>query len=488
VVAVRNNPESESAKPNLILVVDDKERRRRQLIAVLEGRGLNAIEAENGVQARTQMEKHTPAGVIVELDMKDDDAMFVLRTAQAFENAPRIIAKSDLGSVTQAVQAMQEGAVTVLQAPINETVLFEQLERIVLLPQQAPANPWVAESQTENRPSQIERKARLMRGHSAALERVYKMISRVAPNDTNVLITGESGVGKELIAQEIHCASRRNNGPLVIVNCAAIPENLLESELFGHKKGAFTNATNDRDGRFRQADGGTIFLDEIGEMKLDLQAKLLRVLQEREFQPVGSNDTIRGDFRVLAATNQELESLVDRGLFRKDLYYRLSVFPIQVAPLRERKEDIPELIEHFIVEFNEDRFTEITGIGPSIMDRLVNYEWPGNIRELRNVVERMVILRGEGELLFEDLPERFVKMPEAAIPIPAPATATSTPVPNLVLPANGLNLKEAVMAYEVALIKQALEQTSGNKNQAAQLLNINRTTLVEKIKRLKISP
>lgn len=479
---------NEGTSPNLILVVDDKDRRRRQLVSILEARGLSVVEAESGLQARAQMESHAPAGVLVELDMKDDGAMFVLKTARSFERPPRVIAKSELGSVSQAVQAMQNGAVTVLQAPINEAVLFEQLQRIIQLPPQATAASWHANTQEDHSPSHISRKSRLMRGRSDALELVYRMISRVAPNNTNVLITGESGVGKELIAQEIHSASRRKDGPLIIVNCAAIPENLLESELFGHKRGAFTNATSDRDGRFRQADGGTIFLDEIGEMKLDLQSKLLRVLQEREFQPVGGNETIRGDFRVLAATNQELESLVERGLFRKDLYYRLSVFPIQVAPLRERREDIPELIEHFIVEFNEDRFTEITGIGSSIMDQLVSYDWPGNIRELRNVVERMVILRGEGELLFEDLPERFLKAHATSISVPEPAAASVIPASSLALPANGLNLKQAVMAYEMTLIKQALEQTSGNKNQAAQLLSINRTTLVEKIKRLKISP
>jgi transcriptional regulator with PAS, ATPase and Fis domain len=222
-------------------------------------------------------------------------------------------------------------------------------------------------------------------------------------------------------------------------------------------------------------------------MKLDLQAKLLRVLQEREFQPVGSNETIKGDFRVIAATNQELESLVEEGNFRKDLYYRLSVFPIQIAPLRERKVDIPELVEHFIVEFNNDRMTEISGIGPSIMDALTSYSWPGNIRELRNVVERMVILGGEGELQYEDLPDRFFKQAPPELPTPEVAT-TGTNAPSFALPSNGLNLKAAVLAYEVSLIKQALLQTSGNKNQAAQLLHINRTTLVEKIKRLKISP
>jgi DNA-binding NtrC family response regulator len=471
---------------NLVMIVDDNQRRREKLINVLQERGISVIGAESGLQARANMERHNPAGLVVELDMKDDDSLFVLKTAQSFESPPRVIAKSEFGSVSQAVQAMQFGAATVLQSPLNIDLLFEQLERIVQLPPQAASNPWIAET-PEPRPSHIERNQRLMRGHSDALERLYRMISRVAPNMTNVLVTGESGVGKELIAQEIHCASLRKEGPLVTVNCAAIPDNLLESELFGHKKGAFTNATSDREGRFRQAEGGTIFLDEIGEMKLDLQAKLLRVLQEREFQPVGSNETIKGDFRVIAATNQELESLVEEGNFRKDLYYRLSVFPIQIAPLRERKVDIPELVEHFIVEFNDDRMTEISGIGPSIMDALTSYSWPGNIRELRNVVERMVILGGEGELQYEDLPDRFFKQAPPELPTPEVAT-TGTNAPSFALPSNGLNLKAAVLAYEVSLIKQALLQTSGNKNQAAQLLHINRTTLVEKIKRLKISP
>lgn len=480
---------SVNTKPRFVLVVDDSMRRRQHIVSLLSSRGIKVLEADSGVQARTVMKKHLPTCLIVELDMKDDDASFVLRTAHSFESPPRIIAKSEMGSVSQAVQAMQHGASTVLQSPISERLLFEQLNRVIQLPEQAAANPWVAEIR-EPRPSHIERRARFMRGRSDALERVYRIIGRVAPTDTNVLITGESGVGKELIAQEIHGASRRKDGPLVTVNCAAIPDSLLESELFGHKKGAFTNATNDREGRFRQANGGTIFLDEIGEMKLDLQSKLLRVLQEREFQPVGSNETIRGDFRVIAATNQELEKLVESGQFRKDLYYRLSVFPIQIEPLRERKEDIPELIEHFIVDFNKDRLTEITGIGPFIMDRLINYEWPGNIRELRNVVERMVILRGAGEILLEDLPKRFLRAPEEPLPMPFPPTYQnqSSMGQNLALPTNGLDLKAAIMAYEITLIKQALEHTSGNKNQAAQLLHINRTTLVEKIKRLKISP
>ena len=471
----------------VVLVVDDNQRRRENLSSVLVTRDLKVVEASSGVQARSQIQDQTPAAVIVELDMKDDDALFVMQVAQSFDSPPRIIAKSELGSVSQAVQAMQNGASTVLQAPLNVDALVEQLRFQNGNEDSISPAPWL-EDQEVTSPSQIEKNNRLMRGNSKVLERVYRMISRVAPTSTNVLITGESGVGKELIAQEIHCASSRSEGPLVTVNCAAIPDSLLESELFGHKKGAFTNATSDREGRFRQASGGTIFLDEIGEMKLDLQAKLLRVLQEREFQPVGSNETIKGDFRVVAATNQELETHVEKGLFRKDLYYRLSVFPIQIAPLRERKEDIPELVNHFILEFNEDRFTDISGLSDSVMNSLQNYDWPGNIRELRNVVERMVILRGEGEIEEEDLPERFLNQPETTSPDRVEkAQGSDREQETFSFPPEGLNLKAALVEYEISLIKHALTHTNGNKNQAAQLLSINRTTLVEKIKRLKIA-
>ena len=470
----------------VVLVVDDNQRRRENLSSILTSRDLRVLEASSGVQARTQIENQTPNAVIVELDMKDDDALFVMQVAQSFDAPPKIIAKSELGSVSQAVQAMQHGASTVLQAPLNVDAIVEQLRLNALPETELSAAPWLDEEHS-NSPSQIEKNKRLMRGSSNVLERVYRMIGRVAPTSTNVLITGESGVGKELIAQEIHGASSRSDGPLVTVNCAAIPDSLLESELFGHKKGAFTNATSDREGRFRQATGGTIFLDEIGEMKLDLQAKLLRVLQEREFQPVGSNETIKGDFRVVAATNQELETHVEKGLFRKDLYYRLSVFPVQIAPLRERKEDIPELVEHFIQEFNEDRFTEISGISASVMNSLTNYDWPGNIRELRNVVERMVILRGEGEIEDDDLPERFIHEPEPILPSYEQNESNSQQTSRkLEFPPEGINLKAALVDYEKSLIGQALTFTNGNKNKAAQLLSINRTTLVEKIKRLKI--
>ncbi|MEE2904110.1 MAG: sigma-54 dependent transcriptional regulator [Myxococcota bacterium] len=471
----------------VVLLVDDNQRRRENLSSVLINRDLKVLEAASGVQARSQIQNQTPAAVIVELDMKDDDALFVMQIAQSFDSPPKIIAKSELGSVSQAVQAMQNGASTVLQSPLNVDALIEQLQFYKTGANGVTRDNWLDEQETSS-PSQIEKNNRLMRGNSNVLERVYRMISRVAPTSTNVLITGESGVGKELIAQEIHGASLRSEGPLVTVNCAAIPDSLLESELFGHKKGAFTNATSDREGRFRQASGGTIFLDEIGEMKLDLQAKLLRVLQEREFQPVGSNETIKGDFRVVAATNQELETHVEKGLFRKDLYYRLSVFPIQVAPLRERKEDILELVNHFILEFNEDRFTEISGLSTNVMTSLQRYDWPGNIRELRNVVERMVILRGEGEIEEEDLPERFVSQVELS-PLASnqPTHANQASRDQFSFPPEGLNLKAALVDYEKSLIMQALTHTNGNKNQAAQLLSINRTTLVEKIKRLKIA-
>ena len=472
---------AERAASRGILVVDDDSMRRSQTVSSLRRLGHEPLEAESSAAARELLVDLGPALVIVDMGMGQDAASFVLRFAAALEPAPRLIATSAAGSVHQAVEAMRLSAMTVLQHPVEPAHLDRWVSSALELPAEVVSNRWLADKPAPRDP--IGPTCRLLRGASATIERIYRLIARVGPSDTNVLVTGESGVGKELIAKEIHAASRRSTGPLVTVNCAAIPESLLESELFGHKRGAFTNATSDRDGRFKQAEGGTIFLDEIGEMRLDLQAKLLRVLQEREFTPVGGNETIRGNFRVVAATNQKLEELVAGGGFRKDLYYRLSVFPLEVAPLRDRKDDIPELVEHFIAGFNDDRACEITGIDTSVMLRLMAHDWPGNVRELQNVVERMVILRGDGDLLVEDLPDRL-----AARPLPEPAAAVTPPhAANDELPEEGVDLKTELINFEVRMIRRALEQTGGNRNQAARLLRLNRTTLVEKIKRHQIS-
>jgi DNA-binding NtrC family response regulator len=312
-------------------------------------------------------------------------------------------------------------------------------------------------------------------GTSAPMRRVLDFVEKVADSESTVLITGDSGTGKELIARMLHFNSMRRDRSLVPVNCGAIPENLLESELFGHEKGAFTGAAHTRLGRFELAHGGTLFLDEIGEMPLALQVKLLRVLQERCFERVGGNKTIHVDVRIIAATNQNLEQAVAERRFRQDLYYRLHVIPIEVPPLRERRSDIPLLVNHFIERLNDQRKTEIAGMEPEALARLIEYEWPGNIRELENLVERSVVLKKKGWIAVADLPERLAKA--------APAQPADQSEHFIRFNDEGINLTKELEQYENRLIGEALRKANGVTSRAAQLLQLNRTTLVEKLKR-----
>ena len=308
-------------------------------------------------------------------------------------------------------------------------------------------------------------------GQSSNIEHVFNLISKVAKTDSTVLITGESGTGKELIAQAIHHESRRREKPLIAVNCGAIPEELLESELFGHEKGAFTSAIRTRIGRFELAEGGTVFLDEIGEMSPQLQVKLLRILQEHQFERVGGTRTINADIRVVAATNQNLLEAVQEGRFREDLYYRLDVIPIQAPALRDRSEDIKLLVEHFLERFNRSREATLEGLDARAMSALVAYDWPGNVRELENLMERMAILCDGPIITLNDLPERF-------------SGVSSGPLKGIAsLPDQGFSLTAYLAQVEDDLIRQALEKAEGIKKKAADLLGINRTTLVEKMKK-----
>jgi transcriptional regulator with GAF, ATPase, and Fis domain len=311
-------------------------------------------------------------------------------------------------------------------------------------------------------------------GDSRPMQRVFSLINKVCDAETTVLVRGESGTGKELIAQALHYEGIRGSGPFVPVNCGAIPGELLESELFGHEKGAFTHAIRTRLGRFELADGGTVFLDEISEMSPMLQVKLLRVLQEKEFERIGGTKTITSDFRVVAATNRNLEQEVRAGRFREDLYYRLNVIPIEAPPLRERVQDIPLLVEHFVARFNRLRKKKINGVAEDVMTRFAGYAWPGNVRELENMLERMVILASGDSLSAVDLPERLLE--DGAAPV--------EPVEEL--PGQGFFLNEVLADFEKRLILQALEQTDWVKIRAARLLNVNRTTLIEKMKRFKL--
>ena len=319
-------------------------------------------------------------------------------------------------------------------------------------------------------------------GESPAIHHLFQTIQKVSQTDSTVLITGESGTGKELVARAIHENSPRASKPLVIINCGAIPSELLEAELFGHVKGAFTGATQNRQGRFELANGSTLFLDEVGDIPLHLQVKLLRVLQTQQFEPVGSSKTMEVDVRIIAATNRDLEDAAQKREFREDLYYRLNVIPMKIPSLRERKSDIPLLVKHFVDQVNKVTGYSVEAPTGQIMEALMAYDWPGNIRELENLMERLVILKGQGTVDLADLPHRiFQKYAEGR---PQGTGAMSEWVfPRMVLPQTGVDLKAIVAAFENHLVDQALARTNGNKNRASNLLSMNRTTLVEKLRK-----
>ena len=333
-------------------------------------------------------------------------------------------------------------------------------------------------------------------GKCEAIKKVFELVHKAASSDSTVMICGESGTGKELIAQALHRKSPRVKGPFIPVNCAAIPHDLLEAEMFGHEKGAFTGAVSTRIGRLEMADKGTIFLDEIGDMPTVLQVKMLRVLAEREVDRIGGTKSIKVDIRVITATHQNLESLIENGKFRKDLFYRLNVIPIFVPPLRERKSDIPLLANHYLQFFNESKKKSINGINNEAMEILINYSWPGNIRELVNFIERMVVLNSGNTITPRDLPDKILGGVSTISPPPAQPEPNETPAEAfrqsisrsffVGLPENGMNLKQAVESFEREIILEALEKTNWVKNKAAVLLSLNRTTLVEKLKKLCI--
>jgi transcriptional regulator with PAS, ATPase and Fis domain len=311
-------------------------------------------------------------------------------------------------------------------------------------------------------------------GQSERMRRVFELVEKVADSDSTLIINGETGTGKGILARAVHRLSNRRDKPFVTINCGTIPENLLESELFGHVRGAFTGAAVTKPGKFEIANGGTIFLDEIGDMSPDLQVKLLRVLEEREFEPVGGCRTVKVDVRIIAATHRDLEEAVQKGTFREDLFYRLYVIPLALPALRERRGDIALLCDHFRETFSREKHRSVAGIAPRALDMLMRYDWPGNVRELKNMIERLVVLKGQGEIDLADLPEK----------IRGSAGLTATPLP--VFSEEGINLTTAVTEFEKTLIRQSLELSNGVKNKAAKLLHLNRTTLVEKIKRLQL--
>jgi DNA-binding NtrC family response regulator len=448
-----------------VLVVDDDVVVHKALRRLLETRGFLVTTCGSGIEALRACKDDDFSVAFVDLKMPEMDGLELIRRLKKRKSGMSIVMITAYGEITTAVEAMKLGAFHFMTKPFdNEEVL-----------------DLVTSAVTQSRESYLnlaaqQRKPSAIVGDSPAMQTVFALVDRVAPTDSTVLITGESGTGKELVARAIHDGSPRVSKPLVPVNCGSIPENLLESELFGHVKGAFTGALYSRPGRFSLADKGTIFLDEIGDMSPHLQTKLLRVIQEQTFEPVGSTKTLEVDVRVIAATHQNLRQLIEEKRFRMDLYYRLNVIQIQLPPLRERVEDIPALCEHFLQTFNQRLRGNILGFDDEAMNYLKGYSWPGNVRELENLIERLVILKGEGTIGVGDIRDRHMDQGPEASP------------PTVALPSEGICFRTAVSRFENELITQALQRTHGNKNKAADLLRLNRTTLVEKIKRRRLGP
>ena len=451
-----------------VLVVDDEELYRRALERILGRCGHAVSTARDGIEAMAAVAAEPLDLVLCDVRMPGISGLELVRQIHDVDPDLPCIVMTGYDSVEHSVEALRAGAFWYLNKPFEGSL--DVVRRLV---EQAIEQRRL---RAENRALHCQLRSRYrfdnVIGQSPALRGVLALVDKVAESDSTVLITGESGTGKELIARAIHYNSRRADRIMVSLNCGAIPEELLESELFGHTKGAFTNAVEKREGRFAAADGGTIFLDEIGDMSPNLQVKLLRVLQERSFEPVGSSKTIRVDVRVIAATNQNLQQAIRNGGFREDLFYRLNVIPIEIPPLRRRREDIPLLVAHFLERMNVDAARQIDGISEAALAHLVEHDWPGNVRELENLIERMVVLRGEGTLDIEDLPPALRS---------TAGTAATINVPTL--GAEGADFNTLVGELETSLIVQALERTGGNKNRAAQLLGLNRTTLIEKIKK-----
>jgi len=463
---VQEGTQVQTTAPLRILFVDDERDLVSSLSRYFRLKGFETSGAYGVQEGVALLEEERNAGrrfdvVVTDLRMPDGDGLAIVRAVRRVHPGVPVLVLTAFGTVATSVEAMRLGAVTMLEKPIPVADLEREVRSAVANGAEVAAGLTAAVG------------AGLV-GTSSAIRQVFDTLVRVAPSNSSVLITGESGTGKELVAQAIHRLSRRAMGPLVAVNCAAIPEQLLESELFGHVRGAFTGAQQARIGRFKLADSGTIFLDEIGEMPLLLQGKLLRVLQERVIEPLGGNKPEPVDFRVIAATNKDLEALAAEGRFRLDLFYRLNVVPLVLPPLRDRKGDVPVLVRHFL----EKIAAKDLSFAREAMDALERYAWPGNVRELQNLVERLAVLKGSGEIGVADLPAPI----RAAAP-PGPAAPVATADAAIALPPEGIDLYAALAELEDRLINEALERSGGNKNQAAKILKLNRTTLVEKLKK-----
>ncbi len=458
-----------TASGNTVLIIDDEANMQHMLKAMLSKEGYQAESVSNGIDALALMEERDFNFILCDIRMPKMDGLSFLKAAH--EKFPKkiYIMMSAYGSIDTAIEAMKKGAYDYISKPFrtDEVLLaLKKAEERELLKKENRV--------LQGRLKTLERKysyGSLVAG-SEAMNNVFDLVDRVSDHKTTVLITGESGTGKELIAKEIHARGGRASSKMVAINCAGIPETLLESELFGYKKGAFTDAVKDKPGLFMQADRGTIFLDEIGEMPVAVQAKLLRVLQEEEVTPLGGTAPEKIDVRVITATSKDLETEAAEGRFREDLYYRINVMTIHLPPLRERRGDIPLLVRHFIEKFNKKLNKKIEGMSSEAMAMLTGYGWTGNIRELENVIERAMILSNENLITTAELP---------------PVITAGSSVKAFSGDGRTLSIKKASRALERDLIEKVLEITEGNRSKAAKILEISRPILIAKIREYGLS-
>jgi two-component system response regulator AtoC len=448
--------------PKRILIIDDEESFRHMLSVILKKEGFDVDTASDGEEGLQKLIGNTYDQVLCDIRMPRMDGLDFLKEVQKANMDTTIIMMSAYGTVDAAIDAMKLGAYDYISKP------FKPDEIVLTLKKADERERLRKENERLRKAVKREYSFENVVSENEKMLKIFEVVKKVAPYKSTILIMGESGTGKELVARALHYHSDRSQNPFVAVNCGAIPENLLESELFGHAKGAFTDAIRTKKGLFEEADGGTLFLDEIGELPLQLQVKLLRVLQEGEIRRVGEGKPIQIDVRIVAATARDLIREVGEGRFREDLFYRLNVFPVHIPPLRERKEDIPLLVAHFIKKYNQAIGKKITRIHPEALEVLLDYRWYGNVRELENIVERAFVLADGSEIEKENLPIEIQGFQEKVPLLPATEEECS--------------IKKASKALEINLIQKALKKTKGNHTHAARLLEISHRALLYKIK------
>ena len=467
-----------------VLIADDDHSLRSVLSAVLNKAGYHTVKARNGKEAIDCVQKDEFDVILLDIFLGDADGLELIESIQGLNPTAAIIVITGHGTTQTAIEAAKRQAYSYLTKPVDRNELLDLVDRAASAASITKEETEIGVAQTAQ---SIDGQGRMV-GQSPTMQAVYQIIGRAAVSDETVLIMGESGTGKELVAELIHQNSPRSENPFVVVDCSAIPPSLIESTLFGHVKGAFTDAHADRKGKFEQADSGTIFLDEVGELPIDVQMKLLRVLQEREIEPVGSNETRPVNVRIIAATNRKLDTAISQKKFRDDLYYRLNVVPISLPPLRERKEDIPELIDLFTSRFAQEYQLPKIGISSETIKKLIEYEWPGNVRELENAIKRALVMCSGQMLLTEHFSQIFDKqISDSTIDNQNPdqqihALLQGEVERYLESEADVGQLYAAIRSvFEKPLFEIVLEHTDGNRSKASEILGINRNTLHTKL-------